>query len=125
MKLTQAEWKIMERVWREPPATAREVLESQGDPEAWAYTTVKTMMSRLVEKGALSVRLEGKTSVYEPRITRLQARVAAVRSLLETAFGGSPGPLLHMLVDEQDLSPEERDELRRKLVEMEKQEEGG
>ncbi len=119
MKLTPAEWKVMHRVWSQHPATARQVLESQTDGADWAYTTVKTIMARLVEKGALAVRMEGNTSVYEPRLGRLQARLAAVRSLMETAFGGTPGPLLHLLVDEEGLSSEERENLLRKLEEME------
>jgi BlaI family transcriptional regulator, penicillinase repressor len=122
MKLTSAEWKVMNRVWSRHPTTAREVLESQPEDVGWAYTTVKTIMARLVEKGALSMQMEGNTSRYEPRIGRMQARLAAVRSLLETAFGGTPGPLLHLLVDEEKLSPEEREELLQKLEELEAEE---
>ena len=119
MKLTFAEWKVMDRVWAHNPTTARQVLESQAEGTDWAYTTVKTLMARLVEKGALAMRMEGNTSVYEPCIGRLQARLAAVRSLMETAFGGTPGPMLHLLVDEEKLSPAEREALLRKLEGME------
>jgi len=115
MKLTEAEWKLMKAVWKRPPASARDVMEHLEGQADWAYTTIKTMLSRLVAKGALSERLRANTTLYTPLITEREARSSAVRALLDNAFEGAFGPLLHFLVREEKLSPKDRAELRRLL----------
>ena len=52
MRLNDSEWKVMQALWGRHPATARDVLEQVERETAWAYTTVKTLLARLVEKGA-------------------------------------------------------------------------
>lgn len=117
MKLTDVEWRLMRAIWKKNPATARDVMENlEGKPE-WAYTTVKTMLARLVEKGALSQRMRANTTLYSPLITRQQARRSAVRSLLDSAFEGAFGPLMHFMLTEEKLSAKEKQELRRLLNE--------
>ncbi len=111
MQITGAEWKVMGRVWRSHPASARDVFEDLRGETEWAYTTVKTMLDRLVEKGALAVRKRGNTGLYEPLVTKDDARRSAVRHLIEKAFDGAFGPLMHFLVDEERLSRKERDQL--------------
>ena len=97
MRLNNTEWKVMQVVWRRHPATARDVLNALEDDTSWAYTTVKTIMARLVEKGALAVSKRGNTSVYEPQVERADARRSAVRALLDQAFDGAFAPLLHFI----------------------------
>ena len=53
MKLTEAEWQIMKALWQDWPATARQVADRLGDDVNWAYTTIKTMLSRLTDKKAV------------------------------------------------------------------------
>jgi predicted transcriptional regulator len=121
MRLTDAEWTLMNALWERSPATAREIGERLPEDVSWAYTTIKTMLSRLVAKGALEERKRGNTSLYEPIVTREKARRSALRSLVERAFGGAVEPLVHHLVEERTLSRRDRDELIRILSE----EEGG
>ena len=94
MHLSDTEWKAMSAIWRKHPATARDVLEQVEEETGWAYTTVKTILSRLVEKGALKVRMRANTSIYEPLVSREVARHSAVSSLLERAFDGAFGPMV-------------------------------
>ncbi|HLV01045.1 MAG TPA: BlaI/MecI/CopY family transcriptional regulator, partial [Acidobacteriota bacterium] len=54
MRLTEAEWELMKVIWRENPISARRVLEAVRQEKDWAYSTVKTMLDRLVEKGFLA-----------------------------------------------------------------------
>lgn len=115
--LTDAEWKVMHRVWEREEVTARQVLDEVEDQTRWAYTTVKTLMNRLVDKGVLSVRMEGNTGVYSARVGKAQARVAALRDFAEMAFDGAMGPIMHFVLDQEELSEEDRRELRRKLAE--------
>jgi len=112
MRLTDTEWKVMQAVWSGGPCRARDVHDHLGDETHWAYTTVKTLLDRLEEKGAVTIRKSGNANLYEARITREEARRSAVRDLLDRAFEGAVSPLLHFLADERSLSARERRELR-------------
>ena len=117
MQLSEAEWKIMNRVWEDHPTNARAVLEGVVDETGWAYTTVKTMMNRLVEKGVLREKKRDGTSQYEPKLTRSGARAAALRALMDRAFDGAVGPMMSFLVKDEKLSKRDRDDLQRMLEE--------
>lgn len=126
MRLSDAEWQVMNVLWERAPRTAREVLVEVRGSTGWAYTTVKTMLARLAEKGAASARLEGNKSLYTPRITRDEARRSAVSGLLERAFDGTVGSLMHHLAEREELSPADRERLRRLIAEEDaRADEGG
>ncbi|MHC4461937.1 MAG: BlaI/MecI/CopY family transcriptional regulator [Planctomycetota bacterium] len=120
MKLTEAEWLIMNVLWDKYPAKAREVAERLPDRVSWAYTTIKTMLTRLVEKKAVSEAKKGNTSFYEPILLRHQARQTALRTLLTQAFDGAFGPLMHFLVEDQNLTARQRKELIKILAKSRK-----
>ena len=111
MKLSETEWQIMNALWQHYPASARDVLERLPENINWAYTTVKTMLNRLVAKNAISERKRANTSLYEPLLTKNKARRSAFANLLNNAFEGTVGPLMHFLVEEKKLSPDQRKEL--------------
>ena len=120
MELTKAEWKLMNALWDGPwPATAREVAKRLPPDTTWAYTTIKTMLTRLVEKEALSEHKRGNLSFYEPLLTKRKARMAALRGVVEDAFEGAFGPLMHFLVEQEALSHAERRRLMEALGEDE------
>jgi BlaI family penicillinase repressor len=114
-RLTDAEWKVMEEVWQDPPVTARRVCDQLAASTSWAYTTVKTMLDRLVGKGVLSVKARGVAREYTPRLTRDAARRDEVDALRAKAFGGRRGSLVHFLLDGEDLTPRDRKVLERLL----------
>ena len=120
MKLTEAEWQVMKALWIEHPATARQVVDRLPRSVRWAYTTVKTMLTRLAEKGAVREGKEGAISWYEPLVSQRSARLHAVRSLLDQAFDGAMGPLMHFLVEEKQLTPKVKKELMQILQEESK-----
>ena len=111
MKLTEAEWQIMNALWQTWPATARQIADSLGDEVDWAYTTIKTMLTRLVNKKAVKEKKKGNVAVYEPVLTRQNARQNALKSLANQAFDGAFGPLMHFLVEDQKLSEKQKEEL--------------
>ena len=132
MRFSDAEWIVMEALWQGADATgeranakspgrerssARDVIERLGKQPGWAYTTVKTMLTRLVEKGAVTEVLEGNVATYRPKVSRLAARKSAVKSLVERAFGGAYGAFVHHLVEGGPLSDRERAQLRKLLAE--------
>ena len=111
MKLSKAEWQIMNVLWQDNPTTARELIERLPLGVNWAYTTVKTMLNRLVDKKALTEYKQGNTSFYKPLISQRKARLNAFKSLLDQAFNGATGPLVHFLIEEQKLSDKQRQEI--------------
>lgn len=115
MRLSGTEWKIMNVLWDKSPATAREVLERLEADTEWAYTTVKTMLTRLEEKQAVRSRMRANTAVYEPIVTRNSARRSALRTVIDSAFDGAFGSMLHFLVTEEKLTKKQREELLRQL----------
>jgi BlaI family penicillinase repressor len=119
VKLSDSEWTVMTALWERSPASVRDVLDRIGPKTDWAYSTVKTILERLVEKKALRVRKRANSGIFEPLITRQEARRAAVRSLLEKAFDGGFGSLVQHLFAEEKLSPGERRQLVRMLEKLE------
>lgn len=115
MKLTEPEWIIMNVLWDRHPAKARGVVERLPSSVSWAYTTVKTMLDRLVEKKAVKKSKQGKIAYYEPLLSRRQARRTALRMVLNQAFEGAFGPMMHFLAEDEDLSAAERKELSKIL----------
>lgn len=119
MKLTEAEWQIMNALWAGWPATARQVADRLPDDVNWAYTTIKTMLSRLVDKNAVKETKKGNVGLYEPILTRPQARRSALKSLANQAFDGAFGPLMHFLVEDQKISDKQKEEILQALQEGE------
>jgi predicted transcriptional regulator len=102
--LTPLELDIMKAVWRRPPITVRDVREAIRPSRKLAYTTVMTIMDRLYHKGFLTRKLQARTHLYEPAIRYSDVRDDAVKTLIESFFGGSPEKLQEFLQgEEQDL----------------------
>lgn len=111
MKLTEPEWIIMNALWEKHPARARDIFERLPATVNWAYTTVKTMLDRLVEKKAVRKSKRANAGLYEPLLSRRQARQTALRTVLDRAFDGAFGPMMSFLVEDENLSVSERTEL--------------
>jgi predicted transcriptional regulator len=105
----------MNALWRGHPATAREIGERLPREVGWAYTTLKTLLSRLAAKSVVSEEKRGNTSLYSPLVSRSQARRAALGSLLDQAFDGAVAPLLRFVVHDRTLSDRQRRDLIRIL----------
>jgi BlaI family penicillinase repressor len=115
--LTDGEHRIMEVLWKRGEATVAEVAEALSGKDGTAYTTILTMMRIMREKGYLTCRKDGRAHVYTPRVAKDDAARKAVRQLLTKFFGGSPGELVLSFLREEDLSAEELDELKRRILE--------
>ena len=123
MKLSDAEWLIMNALWARHPASAREVNRQLPAEVGWAYTTIKTMLARLVEKKVVRASKDGNISIYEPILSRRKARQHALQGLANRAFDGAFGPLIHFLVEERKLSDKQRAELIQALKKSRKRKE--
>jgi BlaI family penicillinase repressor len=120
MRLTDAEWQIMNCLWEKHPATARGIAGRLPEDVRWAYTTIRTLLARLVDKGAVREYKEGNTSLYEPLLTRDNARRSALKTLVNQAFDGAYGPLMHFLISDQGLTSKQRQALAKALEEQSK-----
>ena len=125
MRLSEAEWQVMKALWRCQPATVRELIEHLPPDVGWAYTTVKTMLTRLEGKQAVSERKVKNVSVYEALVTTQAARGSAWSTFLNQAFDGAMTPLLHFLVRERKLTRKQRRELAQLLEEEERKDKEG
>ena len=112
--LTNAEHRIMEVLWARGSATVAEVVEALDGKDA--YTTILTLMRILKAKGYLSTRKEGRAHVFTPRVDRDTAARKAVDQLLSKFFSGSPSELVLSFLREEELTPEELDELKQKIA---------
>src|SRR6267154_494483 len=112
--LTNAEHRIMEVIWARGSATVAEVVEALQGKDA--YTTILTLMRILKAKGYLSTRKEGRAHVFTPRVDRDTAARKAVHQLLSKFFSGSPSKLVLSFLREEELTPEELDDLKQKIT---------
>jgi BlaI family transcriptional regulator, penicillinase repressor len=115
MKLSENEWVIMNALWEFSPATTRELYEMLPEDINWAYTTVKTMLTRLAAKNAVSEQKRGNTCFYEPILARSDAHQTVFAQLFDKVLNGTVGPLMHYLIEEKKLTKKEREELIRML----------
>ncbi|HEX7680757.1 MAG TPA: BlaI/MecI/CopY family transcriptional regulator [Thermoanaerobaculia bacterium] len=103
-RLSKAETRILEQVWKLGTCAVREVLESLPADERVAYTTVQTLVYRLEEKGALrKVKKIGNAQLFEAAIDQNEHRTGLLRDLLEL-FGGSPRLLVSSLVENGEIT---------------------
>lgn len=115
VKLSPLELKAMEALWNLGRASIREILEQIPVRKTLAYTTVQTLVFRLEAKGAVrKQRKIGNAYVFVPAITRNQAYRRLVNDFLEL-FGGSPRPVMSLLVDSGKLTLEDLRDLERIL----------
>ncbi len=119
-RISDAEWAVMEVLWQQHPITALEVVQKLGPARQWQDQTIRTMLRRLIDKGAVHFQAEGKTYYYEPAVSREQCVRVESRSFLERVFGGAAKPLLVQMVQDADLSREDIAELKRLLSRKEK-----
>ena len=84
-ELTEAEWTIMKVVWEQEPCTAGAVQEALADTKDWAYSTVKTTMDRMAEKGYLVVERIRNLQLFRSALTDVEAKRAEVAELLGEA----------------------------------------
>jgi BlaI family transcriptional regulator, penicillinase repressor len=113
--LTNAEHRIMEVIWARGSATVAQVVDALKGKDA--YSTILTLMRILKQKGYLSTSKEGRAFVFTPNVDRDTAARKAVNQLLSKFFDGSASELVLSFLREEDITPGELDELKRKIAE--------
>ena len=118
-EILETEWDILDVLWSAERATAREVTERLEVRRGWAYSTVKTLLDRMVDKQLVQARQVGNVWEYTPALPRQRAQRWAWRRFVDMAFGGAVAPTLAFVAKETRLSKEDRQELRALLRQLE------
>jgi BlaI family penicillinase repressor len=115
VELTQAEWTLMKTVWAHEPCTAPDVQETLAQQTGWTYSTVRTLLDRMVNKGLLAASKIRHLTVYRSAVSRQQAQRGELLYTLKHAFDGALTPMFQFLLENEELDSEELAELE-KLV---------
>jgi BlaI family transcriptional regulator, penicillinase repressor len=111
--LTESEWSVIKAVWETEPCNAPAIQERLAKATGWTYSTVRTLMDRMVAKGVLTARKDGKLTIYNSAVTRQQAQRGELFYALKHAFNGALTPMVQCLLDSKEISGEELDELKK------------
>ena len=111
LELTEGEWTIIRAVWEHEPCAAPTVQEALEQEKGWSYSTVKTMMDRMVSKDLLQTERIRNLILYRSAITKKDAQRGEITRAIKRAFDGALTPMMHFLLGNSDLSEEELDEL--------------
>ena len=115
MQLSDGEWIVMNLIWDSQPTEASDVIDALGAENRWSDATVKTMLHRLVKKGALTAEPIGKKYRYSCAVRKNDCIRQASRSFLDHVFSGQATPALMHFVKTSRLSDEDLDQLRELL----------
>lgn len=115
-KFSRRERQIMDVLYERKEASAQEVLDGMEDPPS--YSSVRALLARLLEKGAVTHRQEGAKYIYAPAVAVDDARESAVKRLVNTFFEGSALQAVNALLGGKDnqLSDTELDELEQAIA---------
>lgn len=105
----------MKAVWDGQPVPASDIVERLRREQGWAPRTVKTMLNRLVGKGALTYDVDGKRFLYTAKVNRDACIRRESRSFLSRVFDGSVAPAVVHLLSHSKLSDDELRQLRQLL----------
>ena len=118
-KISAAEWEVLKVVWEQPFLSAGEVADKLSSQKDWHPRTVKTLLARLVKKGALVYKADGNRYLYEPKVKKEDVIKRESQSFLDRVFDGVTVPMLAHFVKTAKMSPEEIQQLKKILAEKE------
>jgi predicted transcriptional regulator len=120
--ISEAESRVMEVLWREAPRSSEDIVAALQRTSDWHEKTIRTLLGRLLRKGAVRAEREGRRYSYAPILTREQWQAQESRSLLDRVFGGRVGPLLAHFSRHEKLSAKDIAELRKLIEDIERKE---
>ncbi len=114
-QISDAEWIVMKVLWDKSPLASKEVIDSLCGAIHWKPKTIHTLLARLVRKGALIARKEGREYQFEPAFKAEACQRSESRSFLDRVFDGDVAPFLACFVRDNKLTRAEIEELKRIL----------
>ena len=116
MQISEAESAVMETLWQRSPLASEDVVAALAQSRQWQEATIKTLLNRLLKKGAVTVEKEGRRYLYSPALERDDWLMRESKGLLDRLFGGRVAPLVAHFSEHRKLSKKDVAELR-KLIE--------
>ena len=110
-ELTNGEWTIIRAVWQLEPCAAPTVQETLLKQTRWTYSTVKTMMDRMVIKGLLKTKRIRNLILYSSVLSEAQAKRSEVMGAVKRAFNGALTPMMQFMLDSHDFTDQQLSEL--------------
>jgi len=111
-QISDAEWDVMKIVWEAGPLTAGQIVQKLDGQTNWHPRTIKTLLGRLVKKGAVAMTADGNRYLYRAKVTREACRRSETRSFLSRVFDGAVAPALVHFLEHAELSKDEIKELK-------------
>lgn len=115
MQISDAEWDVMRVIWGEEPRTAAEVIAALSETHEWNHRTIRTLLARLVEKQALTYEVDGAKYLYRSAVSEADCVRQRSESFVEKVFGGKVSALVAHFVEDDQLSRQEIEELKKIL----------
>lgn len=116
--ISEAESVVMEVLWRTSPATTEDIMAALSNQQQWQETTVKTLLNRLLKKGAISAEKEGRRYLYSPVLQREDWLSIESAGLLDRLFDGRVAPLVAHFSQQRKLSRKDIADLKRLIEEL-------
>lgn len=108
--LSNGEWIVMEQLWQKPH-TLMELVAALSESVGWSKSTVATMVRRMEEKGVIFYTEQGRAKLFQPAVSRSEVTTRETRNLLQRAYNGSVGMLVSAMVQSNDLTKDDIDQL--------------
>lgn len=120
-KISESEWLVMQVLWARSRLTANEVVEELTGKTKWKPKTIKTLIHRLVKKGAMRFKKEGRKYRYYAAFSEGECVNMERQSFLLRVYRGAMRPMLAAFLEDADLSAEDVKELKRILAQKGKE----
>jgi BlaI family penicillinase repressor len=118
--ISETEQAVLKVLWDQGPGTVREVLAAlSGQGHSWAYTTVQTLLTRLLAKGYVAADRTGPAHVYRAAVSRGELLQQRLTDLADTFCEGTASPLMLALVEGSEFTPDEIARFRELLDRLE------
>jgi BlaI family transcriptional regulator, penicillinase repressor len=111
-RISDAEWEVMKIIWRLEEVTSSEVIDNLKDKQNWKNTTIKSLISRLLNKEAIGFKKVGKEYFYFPLVSEEECIKEEMESFLNKVFNGSLNSMLLSFIKSNNLTKEEIRELK-------------
>ena len=102
--LTELDRQVLAALWDKAPQTAADLTQRVGKLNGWTQATVKTLLARLVQKGAVTAEADGRRYLYSPAVERADAVGEESQRFVDRLFGGRVSPLIAHLAQREALS---------------------
>ena len=119
VSISEAESVVMQVIWERGPLPTEDVVAALEDHGKWQETTVKTLLNRLLKKGALSAEKDSRRYVYSAVLTRDAWLADESHGFLDRMFGGRVAPLVSYFSQQKKLGKKDIEELKRIIKELE------